>query len=56
MDMNTIRGLMTGLLILVFLGITAWAWSSRRKSDFAEAAQLPLEDDEQEHGTGGLAK
>ena len=32
-------------LFVVFRGIVAWAWSSRRKQDFSEAASLPLEDD-----------
>lgn len=32
-------------LFLVFLGIFAWAWSGRRKKDFTEAANLPLDDD-----------
>ena len=32
-------------LLLVFLGIVAWAWSGRRDQDFSEAANLPLEDD-----------
>ncbi len=32
-------------LLVTFLGIIAWAWSSRRKQDFDEAANLPLEDD-----------
>ena len=31
---------------LTFLGIVAWAWSSRRKTDFDEAARLPFLDDE----------
>jgi cytochrome c oxidase cbb3-type subunit 4 len=56
MDINTLRGLITAVLILVFLGIVAWAWSSRRKGDFDAAARLPLEEDEQETGTGGLVK
>ncbi|MCJ7558969.1 MAG: cbb3-type cytochrome c oxidase subunit 3 [Gammaproteobacteria bacterium] len=56
MDMNTFRGLTTAFLILVFLGIVVWAWSSRRKTDFDEAARLPLEDEEHENGTGGLVK
>lgn len=56
MDMNTFRGVMTAVLILLFLGIVVWAWSSKRKPDFDEAAMLPLEDEEQEIGTGGLAK
>lgn len=36
----------TLLLIIAFIGIIAWAFSSKRKSDFEEAARLPLEDDE----------
>ena len=36
----------TLLLIIAFIGIVVWAYSSRRKSDFDEAARLPLEDDD----------
>ncbi len=32
-------------LFLVFLAIFAWAWSGRRKQDFTEAANLPLDGD-----------
>ena len=32
-------------LFIVFVAIVLWAWSSRRKQDFEEAAALPLEDD-----------
>ena len=35
----------TLLLLIIFIGIVLWAFSSRRKQDFEEAAQLPLEDD-----------
>ncbi len=37
-------------LFAVFIGIFAWAWSGRRKQDFAEAANLPLEDDSELQG------
>ena len=36
----------TLLLMLAFIGIVWWAWSSRRRKDFEEAANLPLEEDE----------
>lgn len=36
----------TLLLIIAFIGIVVWAYSSRRKSDFDEAARLPLEEDD----------
>ena len=44
---STIAGISTAILIVIFLGIVAWAYSSRRRDDFAAAAQLPLlKDDE----------
>lgn len=45
MDINIIRGLITLLLMIVFLGIVFWAYSRRRRKDFDEAARLPLQDD-----------
>lgn len=35
-------------LLIAFLGIVVWAWSGRRKKDFEEAANLPLEDSNSE--------
>jgi len=40
-----IMGILTAVLIVLFLGIVAWAYSSRRGGDFADAARLPLTDD-----------
>lgn len=45
MDINTIRIAATVLCLLAFLGICAWAWSRRNAHRFAEAAQLPFEQD-----------
>jgi cytochrome c oxidase cbb3-type subunit 4 len=45
MDIGTVRGLVTLALMLAFIGLVIWAWSSRRKADFDEAAQMPLRDD-----------
>jgi cytochrome c oxidase cbb3-type subunit 4 len=45
MDVGTVGGLVTLALLLAFVGLVAWAWSSRRKADFDEAARLPLGDD-----------
>lgn len=45
MEIGTLRGLLTLLLFILFLGIWAWSWSRRRKSTFEQAAKLPLEDD-----------
>ncbi|MBS0516378.1 MAG: CcoQ/FixQ family Cbb3-type cytochrome c oxidase assembly chaperone [Proteobacteria bacterium] len=39
-----ITGIFTAVLLAMFLGIVAWAWSGRRRADFAAAAQLPFAD------------
>jgi len=33
------------LLVIAFLGMWAWAWSSKRSADFGSASRLPLEED-----------
>lgn len=48
MTSGTFNGVMTGLLIVVFLGIVAWAYSKRNKEAFDEMAHMPLQDDVQE--------
>jgi cytochrome c oxidase cbb3-type subunit 4 len=40
-----LSGVMTGVLMLVFIGIAVWAWSGKRRSTFDAAARLPLEED-----------
>ncbi len=45
MDINDIRGLLTAIIFIAFIGIWAWAWSHRRKKDFDASAALPLEED-----------
>lgn len=39
-----VSGIVTLVLIALFLGGWAWAWSPRRKADFEAAARQPLED------------
>lgn len=36
----------TVVVMVLFLSIVAWAYSSKRKAEFDEAARLPLEDDD----------
>jgi len=45
-DINTLRGIATLLVLLAFLGLCGWAYSSKRKSSFDEAAHIPFADDE----------
>jgi len=37
-----ISGIVSTLLLLLFVGGWIWAWSPKRKSEFDAAAQLPL--------------
>ena len=46
MDINDLRSLITVLLFLAFIGIVAWAYSSKRKQAFDEAARLAVDDDD----------
>jgi len=45
MDYSWLGSLMTVVMLVVFLGIVAWAYSSKRSAAFEEAARVPLEDD-----------
>ena len=45
MDIGLFRGVLTVILFLAFIGMWIWAWSSKRHSDFEQAANLPLEDE-----------
>ncbi len=46
MDINTLRGLATIFAFIAFIGVCLWAYSSRRKKGFDEAANLPFDDDD----------
>ena len=38
-------GMVTAILMLIFVGIWIWAWLPHHKRAFDELAKLPLEDD-----------
>ena len=42
---SLMHAIWTVILFIVFIGIVLWAYSSRRKKDFDEAARLALDDD-----------
>ena len=46
MSMGLIHSIWTLLLVAIFIGIIAWAFSRRRKQSFDAAARMPLEDDD----------
>lgn len=45
-DINTLRGLLTLLLLILFICLFAWAYSKKRAPAFSEAANLPFADEE----------
>jgi len=46
MAMGTFIGLLSLALMVLFIGIIVWAYSSKRKADFDAAAALPFADDD----------
>ncbi|MEH6386621.1 MULTISPECIES: cbb3-type cytochrome c oxidase subunit 3 [Pseudomonas] len=51
MDINTLRGIATIFAMVAFIGIVIWAYSSYKKKDFDEAANLPFADEENDEKT-----
>lgn len=45
MDLGVFRGIITGVLLVLFVWLVAWAWSKSRKAEFDAAARVPLEED-----------
>ena len=52
---STIHGILTALLLLAFIAIVVWAYSSRRSEKFDRAARSVLNDDPQD-GLSGARK
>ncbi|MEX2523572.1 MAG: cbb3-type cytochrome c oxidase subunit 3 [Gammaproteobacteria bacterium] len=47
--MSMIFSIWTVIVLILFIGIVAWAWSGQNKERFEEDAQIPFrEDDEPE--------
>ena len=46
MSFTLLQSLWTIVVMITFVGIVVWAFSSKRKSAFDEAARLPFEDEE----------
>jgi cytochrome c oxidase cbb3-type subunit IV len=53
-DWATTGGVMTVLALLLFVGVAIWAWSPARKQRFDEAAQIPLQDEDDAGDTPGM--
>lgn len=46
MDIGTLRGLGTLMVLIAFVAVVIWAFSSKRKKSFDEAANLPFADEQ----------
>jgi cbb3-type cytochrome oxidase subunit 3 len=44
--MSFILSAWTVIVLVLFLGIVAWAWHGSNRADFEDAASIPLHDDE----------
>ena len=51
MDINDLRGLSTLFLMIAFIGLCFWAYSSKRKVPFDEAANIPFADEDTDQHT-----
>lgn len=45
LDWGNINGIITLLLMALFIGIWIWAWRRKHKNNFDRMAALPMEDD-----------
>ena len=45
MDIGTFRGVVTAVLLALFVWLVIWAYSKSRRASFEEAARIPLEED-----------
>ncbi|MDF3936277.1 cbb3-type cytochrome oxidase subunit 3 [Pseudomonas citronellolis] len=45
MDIGTIRGLGTVVVMVAFIGVLLWAYGGKRKQRFDQDAMLPFADD-----------
>ena len=56
MDINDIRGLLTAVMLVLFVTLCGWLWFARSKSDFDDAASLPLRDGEPEGNSNDISE
>ena len=46
MTSGTLSGIVTSVLVVLFVGMWIWAFSPRQRRRFEKAARVPLEEDE----------
>ncbi len=53
MDQTDFHIAYTIVMLIVFIGIVAWAWSAKRKRGFQNAENLPFADEQQDVRASG---
>ena len=43
MDINLIRGILTVVLLVLFIGLCIWVFSKKRKKQYEDAAKMALD-------------
>jgi cytochrome c oxidase cbb3-type subunit 4 len=50
--MEIFHSFWTLVLLILFIALILWAWSSKRKTEFDKASRMPLDDEQRENGGG----
>lgn len=48
MDINIFRGVMTLIIMLLFIGLCIWVYSKKRKPMYEQAARMALDEDDKD--------
>ena len=56
MDINDVRSLITVVSFVAFLAIVVWAYGTKRKAGFEEAARSVLEENDDERVAGNVRR
>lgn len=49
MDINLFRGILTVILLVLFIGLCIWVFSKKRKKQYEDAAKMALDNREAKH-------
>jgi cytochrome c oxidase cbb3-type subunit 4 len=56
MDINDVRSLITVVSFVAFLAIVVWAYGTKRKAGFEEAARSVLEENDDDRVAGNVRR
>ena len=56
MDINLFRGIMTLIIMLLFIGLCIWVYSKKRKPMYEQAARMALDEEDKASGAANNHK